>query len=233
MQTLKHAIKIFKGEQLYIDKEIVNADGTPFVIPKLSNPYFLVSFSDNRYSVENRFIRNYWLRIPNSFNYIDIMDSDNIVDFDSIDTLPRDVQFVGDNTMYELEKDDYVFKKGDEYIYWNDESSNWENYFCRIILTIPSTETVDWSVGNYQYSIQLVSGIDNREYLNNIAIGLGIINFSTLSTEDLYKQILQKGYTFPLNYKHDQPIGVVDYSVSILPPTNLEVINYTQGDITW
>ena len=226
---MKHNIKIYKGEQFTIDKVLVNKDGTPYIIPKLDNPYFLLSISDREYSMTGRVIRNYWLPITKTFVHNIPIESTKIVNFGDITGFPCDVRFTDEpEAMYTLEADDFVYKVDDRYVYWDVDDNCWKNYECNVACTFLSTDTSKLDVKSYIYTIQLVAGISNREYLKSLYNGADADDYSN---KELYDKLVSSGVKFASDYDVEQELGVIEYSIPILEPNALEVINYMQGGI--
>lgn len=131
-----------------------------------------------------------------------------------------------------------VVKDGDDYLYWN---GDWVPYECRFIKTFLSYDTQDWTAQQYFYSMQLAYGVKNREYLTTLADEYGIkyarsvaedgVNGKIyMSNSELYYELCKLGYKFPVNYDPESPICNVS-TVSILPASELVILNYAQGGV--
>lgn len=149
-----------------------------------------------------------------------------------------------DGEMYDIDDRFAVFKDGEDYIYWNRNTQSWEDYKCRIVKTFLSNDTKEWQSQNYQYSIQLVTGVKNREYLENLA-DLYSISYSSIvpadndwkapfytSDAELYELIKAAGHVFSDDYDVNAPLANVT-SQSILAPTEININNYMQGGVLW
>lgn len=66
MKSLNNELIVHRNEAFTIDKTIQNKDGSPYIISsELNNPYFLITVSNTRYVVENRYIYSKWLNLEN------------------------------------------------------------------------------------------------------------------------------------------------------------------------
>lgn len=243
METNKHAIKAYRGETFTIDKVIRNLDGSPYIISnELQNPYFLLSVSNSEYAQDNRFSRNYWLSLENfpRFTLTQPLSSKDIIGWtdEEVTEFPELIIELG-GEMYSITPEFAVIERNGEYLYWN---GGWKNYECRLVKTFLSSDTKDWNAQRYLYSIQLAYGVKNREYLESIADSYEIEYSKTIPADDdwdakdylsdkqLYTKLTDLGHKFPSGYNWDMPIANVS-TVSILPQTELTIINYPQGGV--
>ena len=246
METFKHSIKAYRGESFTIDKTIRNNDGSPYIISnELQNPYFLLSVSNTKYSQENRFVRNYWLSLEDfpRFTLTTPINSEDVENWSSDATI-NDLLINVDGELCTMDASFAVINDDGTYLYWDTETSSWKNYECRLVKTFTSDDTKDWSAQTYLYSIQLVSGIKQRSYLENLATSYNI-SFSSVipgdtnwdaplytSDEELVNLLEKAGHVFPDGYDVNVPI-VNPEAYSILPPTEIIITNYMQGGVLW
>lgn len=249
MQTYKNELTVTRGETFTIDKLLQNKDGSPYIVSnKLNNPFWLLSISNTVYSQENRYVKNYWLPVSspkfNSTNAVNIKDikvSNDVNAMSKYNSIHDVISFpiVGYyNNSYVSFDDgtDSVFYEFDEngnatYLYWDDENNQWIEYECRIIKTFLQNDTKDWLSQNYQYSIQLVSGILVREYLENVAEDFGIAFDENMSDYELYNMLLNLKVKFPKDFDVEQALGSIDTMYPILEATKIKVLDNTQGEI--
>lgn len=126
-----------------------------------------------------------------------------------------------------------------EYIYWN---KAWKNYECRFVKTFHSDDTKDWPAQRYFYSIQLVYGTKNREYLQNLADEYSFKynveipareSFASqkyMSNIDIYEALIALGCKFPVAYDPDAPLYNPS-SIPLLSKAELIIENYPEGGI--
>ena len=140
--------------------------------------------------------------------------------------------------LYNIGPEYAVIKDGDDYIYWDGE---WKPYECRIIKTFFSHDTKDWPAQNYNYSMLLAYGIDNREHLEELA-DLYKLDYSKTVVEytlnappyknnkELYDELVAKGYEFPETYDPSIPLWNVN-TISLLSKSEILISNYAQGGV--
>ena len=227
-----NVIQIYRGESFTIDKLICNKDGSPYIISnKFVNPYFLLSISNSVYNQNNREIRNYWIPLSNfpKFNITQCLEASRIQNFDINSTVfPEDLYLDGDVTKT-LDVDDAVIHYDERYVYFSEKLNKWIDYECPLSITFLTEDTSTWEAENYLYSIQLVSGIKNEDWLINLAKNHALN--STLTKDEIYIELLNIGYKFPEDYDVNQPLGFIYASYPILNPKELKVINYMQGGV--
>ena len=238
METLKHSIKIYRGESFTIDKVVQNKDGSPYIVSnRLRNPHFLLSISKSPYS---NTVVNYWLSLSNFPTF----DLTNPLDFNSVGGLEDATAFPAtvtiDGEVVQISKDYSVYNRDATYVYWD---NGWYDYECRIIKTFTTSDTSKFEPGTYYYSIQLVEGLENRAYLKELADKNGITYVDEMpssytpnvdgytTNEQLYNKLLDIGVKFVENYNFNQPLGVIYNSYPILSPNEFIVTNYMQGGI--
>ena len=170
MQTHKHEYVIHRGESFMISKILRNKDGSPYIISNTLdafNPHFLLSISDSLFNQEGRYVKNYWLPVPQTFtsNVPVSITELGVNNFEEITSFP--VQVYGAVQSLEYYPEYAVFydiKDGKKrYKYW---SEGWKDYECKIIKNIETSDTREWTLGNYFYSIQLVAGSKNDGTIN-------------------------------------------------------------------
>lgn len=237
MVTRLNEIEVYRGESFTIHKALVNNDGSPYVISsELSNPYYLLSISNGKYSQEGRVVFNYWLSLEQyprfySTNIVNLADVTTDAeggttlydDFDDIKSFPINGYYKGE---YVTIPSTYaVFHSKGKYKYWEGE---WKEYTCELIKTFTSDDTSEWLPMEYLYSIQLVSGISTTDVLKELCTKY---NISYVDNVQAHTSLVEAGYVFPINFEVTQPLGRIVSSVPVLVPTRLSVNEYLQGDI--
>jgi hypothetical protein len=206
VETLKNVIEIYQGESFVIDKIIRNEDGTPYIIPKIDNPYFVLSIDSASYlSTGDKYSVRYWLPISKTFydskpiRLSDLRKSENsesLKNYSEITEFPCTLYYI--DGYYKFTSPDVaVFTDGSSYKYANvkeDGALEWLDYSCRLSKLFTCEDTLNWKASLYTYSILLVGGERN------------------------------------CNSSNGEPIKI-NYSVPILKPTELKVLNYSQGGV--
>ena len=250
MQMYKNELVIYRGEAFTLDYAIQFANGAPFIISnELNNPYFLLSISNTAFSQNSREVRNYWLSLENykKFTLTEPLDLQSLKvsatsnesvykSFNDITSFPITGVYLNGKLVSSISENHAVFYNSLEpgkYKYWSEDK--WVDYECRVVCPFVSGDTKTWSAQKYYYTIQLVTGIDMREYL--------VTQYSELHPES-YQQIgdldnielynsLKKDVVFPEDFDVTQPLAITSDSIPILSPTSIKVISYMQGDVTW
>ena len=255
MDTVKHSIKIYRGEQFTIDKGLVNKDGSPYIISsELENPHFLISVSDKPYAQDGRFVKNYWLPIDKTFELARAIKTSDVNDFNTLAfedaETPSTITFKNGDA-YSFYYDSAVFyvdhsttdANSGKYVIWDLESKSWVEYSTSVRYAFATEDTSNWKPATYYYTIQLVTGTLLRPYLENLANEYGVIYNNVLpdlldfesgnytTNEELISLIEKAGHEFPNNFTGDQSLGVISTSTPILPPSELIVTNYMQGGV--
>ena len=255
METVKHSIKIYRGEQFTIDKPLVNKDNSPYIVPNsFDNPHFLLSISDKLYEQKGRIVKNYWLPLYKTFELTRPIKTSEIHDFNFIQFDDKDgscivnfkngdsYEFYYDSAVYYVDHDLNDVNYG-KYVIWDFETYGWIEYGLSVTCSFTTKDTANWKPMSYYYTIQLVTGLTLREYLEALADKYGIDYSSTLpeltdfnaddytSDDRLIELLKLKGYVFPDDFTSDQKLGLISTSVPILSPTELIVTNYMQGGV--
>ena len=243
MKTRGNEITIFRGEEFTIDKEIVNPDGTPFIVGEaFVNPCWLISITDSLYQQNGRVTRNYWLPIelfrPDYNRVFHLSELCYNPDgtpgdgqpayrsFDDITAFPLtgywNGQFVSIPAAW------CVFECDGKYRYYFDVD-DWYKYSCNIVNTFTSSDTRTWKPQDYIYTIQLVAGEKMLSHLIHLCNERGILPSG--SKETLYNKLIESGYVFPEDFDLNNYLYSIDGAYPILSPTRLTVVEYAQGGI--
>lgn len=253
METLKHSIKIYRGEEFTINKRLVNKDGSPYIVSSsLENPHFLISISDKPYSQNGRIVKNYWLPVSQTFELNKPVNASTVKNFKDFSFSGEDNSqdmYIGDD-IYSIYPDTAVFyvdlQEDDDYgkyVKWDETTNTWTEYNLSVTYAFSTDDTSKLKPNTYYYTIQLVTGELLRPYLEKLADEYGveytssvpaISDFSSENYTDnftLMQSIVNAGHTFPENFSENQAIGFITSSLDILPPNELKVTNYMQGGI--
>lgn len=255
MRSFNNEIIISRNETFSIDKIIKHKDGSPYIVSKeLYNPYFLVSVSTTTYEQKHRKVYNKWLDLkdfPRFTNTVPVdltslkstpngttstyKSFDDITKQITVDNLPNILAhgYIGDKHIY-YEPTDAVFYVEDNngertYKYWSVDG--WKEYVCRIVTAYDTSITSEWVGQNYVYSIDLVSGLSTREYLTSLARENNIYVDDSITNEDLYNQLINKGVKFVETFKLDRMLAVFDTFKPILTPKTLTVSSNILGGL--
>ena len=206
MKTNGNEITVFRGEEFTIHKEIVNRDGSPFIVSdSLKNPCWLISVANTLRPQEGRVVRNYYLPINRSFqltvpfNIKDVKTSPNgdVSMYESFEDLTFPLYGYLGERYVNIPYNYAVFECDGEYRFYtlsdDGETIVSNKYVCEIIKTFRTSDTESWKSQDYIYTIQLVSGEKATE------------GTKYLSTVESRRPILE--------------------------PTKLKVIEYAQGDL--
>lgn len=178
---ISNELTIFRNESCAIEKKIEYEDGSPFIVPRLNNPYIRITISDSM-SERNGYVKiNYFLPWTGvtflSSTVIDIRELTNESGQPLYDDFPSDLVLNDDNVfltaylngqLIEFEPGDCLFccksaTGRTHYKYWLDGS--WHEYAFEFSATLDKDTLSSLVPKTYYYSIQLVSGTINNDVL--------------------------------------------------------------------
>ena len=169
MQLVNNVVNIQRGEGFTLDFTFVNADGSPFVMPSLDNPYFLVTITNSKQIQNGRYVINKWCKPLNlqGFYSTQPIELDTFDNF-NITSLPEDVQ-EEINSSDTLTIENYavycsIVENEMKYKYCKiiDDVPTLFDYIFTFIISFTPEETINLSDKEYYYSITLVSGLQNE-----------------------------------------------------------------------
>lgn len=164
MQVKGNSVYITRGEAFTYDIEIVNADGSPFVISReLVNPAWRFTIASERYSEAQRIVFDAKMAIPEpTFYCTEAIKIDAFDNNFSIHSLPADMQ----QDVYDHCKDAegsvhvgwyavyYTEVAGVKtYKYWTD--TEWKDYNCYFTIYIDTDVTINMTEQSYLYQLLL------------------------------------------------------------------------------
>lgn len=168
MQLINNVVNIQRGEGFTLDFIFVNTDGSPFVMPMLENPYFLVTITNSKQVQNGRYVINKWCKPTGlqGFYSTQPIEVETFTDF-SIASLPKDVQ-------KEINSSDTLTIENYS-IYCSKVEGEMKYKYCKILNDIPTLfdyiftfiisytpeETLNLGDKEYYYSITLVSGLQD------------------------------------------------------------------------
>lgn len=157
MRTYNNELAVTRGESFTLDFLIKNPDGSPYIVSsELTNPQWLITVANTRYTQTNRYVHNTWLAV-------------DVLRFHS--TTPVKIESFDSNTHPDFEYGDAatydnsaVYTDGVLYKYWKynepvdaAKSGTWVEYEApRLIVPYTSDVTREWTEQEYLYSIALV-----------------------------------------------------------------------------
>lgn len=165
MQVKGNSVYITRGEAFTYDIEIVNADGSPFVISReLVNPAWRFTIASERYSEAQRIIFDAKMAISvPTFYCTEAIKIDEFINDFSIHSLPEDIQQDAfDNCKnaegkvqvgwYAVYYTDVAGVK--TYKYWTDDNK-WQDYNCYFTIYIDTDATINMTEQSYLYQLLL------------------------------------------------------------------------------
>ena len=237
MLIRNNEITVYRGETWTLSKNIVNRDGSPYIVSsRFNNPFWLITVSSSRYSQTNRYILNKWLNLKDAKRF----DITTPVDYKSIDpsysfanpVLPDGYE--GDETSGYANKAIFYEKDTNgvtSYKYWeynNNEEGDWSgkfvDYKCNIVTSFNRDTTSKWIEQNYVYEILLVDGERTEDRLISIydKYKENFANNSVESVEDMYNRLENFDENLVKDLDLNRPI-VINVNYPILNPTKLSV----------
>lgn len=170
MKVYNNELYVSQGEEITVDFEIQNPDGSPYIVSsEITNPYYLVTFANSRYTQQNQYKLNLWLKIgyPSTPTFISTNAKSYTGDFSKNEYPDTDY---GDGYYY---SNAAVYYKGSDYRYFKYTSpgtfahqGTWVSYEgSHIRFSIASEETLRWTEQEYLWSIALadVDGFDDND----------------------------------------------------------------------
>ena len=170
MRNLNYELTITRGESVDLDFEIVNGDGSPYILYKrLTNPHVVITIVSTYNSVTPYYC-NYWLDLK-SYPKFDHTEPLPVRDFASYPPYKPDGEqydfddenLVGDVAVFVFTNDKGV----KEYKYWRD--GEYVDYSLRLVKNFSVKDTSELVSQNYMYNIHLLAGDLNKE-LNGPAL---------------------------------------------------------------
>lgn len=168
MRSSKNELIIHRGESFTIDFSIVNADGSPFIFPKLEGGELILTIVDNKYSPDAKFTRRYRLDVPYGFEITNVIRLEDIKDasgnqkYKSFPDLPSDansyLEGYYNGVLYTFEYGDVVFSlgSGKDVLYKYATDGSWEEYSPRFVITFVPEDTSEWPTQKLYYTVALV-----------------------------------------------------------------------------
>lgn len=189
MRTLDNRLVISQGESFTLCREIVNPDGSPYIVSSLlQNPRWIITIASDTYSQAGRYVKQFELSINNeltpTYSLSKALDIKKILTaqggaskftngFASIvsDTESIDGYYDGLGTI-SGEAGEVVFYEEDvdtgARIYQYIKGNIWRPYKCLLICAFTHDETAKWVDKTYSYSISLVG--EYEEEIQSIPI---------------------------------------------------------------
>lgn len=148
MKVFGTELQVHTNETFSLDFTVTNRDGSPYIISsKISNPYILLTIASNDKILDNRYIKNYWLKLSDKFPKF-------------VNTVP--VKYKGDFSTGRLPEGhdalEYLYYNDEGYYYWDEELDKFVKYEFRFVKSFSNADTSNWLPGSYKYSITVVAG---------------------------------------------------------------------------
>lgn len=234
MTTQRNEIIVTRGETFSIDKLIVNKDGSPYIIGKMNNPYFLITIAQSVYNQEGRYLRNYWLQIPEKLIFystypvrLNSLTYSSLQQTVSLDGLPKDVGYSNYAVYYIVDTDGK-----NKYYTYDDDTNSFEPYELRLNYTFGTDDTKEWIGQDYVYSIDLVCGDLMSDYIADLYEKT--TNSKRLDSKELmYEKLKEINPSLVEGIVYDRELHVITLDIPIVTPTKMSVNSYIQGGITW
>ena len=172
MRVYADRIQVERGEEWTYDVYFKNRDGSPYIVSnQLTNPYILVTIASSKYTQNGRYIANFWNKVTEAYHTFYCTQPIEL-DGEEMPTpengLSREIQddITAKNQTYSTYA---VYKWVDpngvaQYKYWNEETSEYEDYYFHFVMTFPTDITNQWIEQNYVFGVKLVAGIANADY---------------------------------------------------------------------
>ena len=151
MRNLNYELIINRNETFTLDFEIVNQDGSPYIVSKyLKNPHVLITISSVN-KLSKPYVCNYWLKLNElpKFEYTQPVEVD---DFDNYPFVNEDEHLTGDVAVFVKTNADGT----KIYKYW--KNGEYYDYSFRIVKRFSVEDTSVLTAQNYEYTIKLVTG---------------------------------------------------------------------------
>lgn len=218
MQINGTDISVHRGEMFSIDYVLVNRNGTPYIFPKsntITNPYFLITVASTKYYQDGRYLKNWWLKIPESML------------FENTNPVPKPN---GQPTVSPNAAVYYSTNESGEVVYERWNGSSFEPYMCRIVKTFTTEETLEWTAQSYVYSISYVDGELMSDYLLNLYKQHISSNNIPTSKYELYKALIEYDSSYA-SIAYERELHKPSISIPIITPSKLSIIDEVQGGL--
>lgn len=141
MRLKNYDIHCYRGEQFTLDFEVINDDGSPYILAKGLDWVILFTISSVRYPSEEDIVEIYELDLSD----VPTFETTQPISIDDFKTAPDE---------------NAVYYNGNEYKYYDE--GDWIDYKLRITLAFTSEQTKNWLEQRYLYSIKLISKDGNN-----------------------------------------------------------------------
>lgn len=161
MRIYRDRIEVERGETWTYDVDIVNNDGSPFVISnKFVNPYFLLTVSYTKYSMHGRYLKNYWCPVDDTYLRFYVttpielanqtMSPSQALTGALLEQYTRHINGGGTESNFA------IYKINGNYYYWN--GTSYEEYITPFTITFPYSDTITWIEQEYEFAMKFVDG---------------------------------------------------------------------------
>lgn len=158
MKIYSDSIQVMRGESWTYDAQLVNNDGSPYIISnQLQNPYFCVTVATGKYTEDGRYVHHFWSKFENpAYEQAEATDTTEATSEASIMLLADDsdetttlteVRYMNDTPS--ISTSGTVFVNGAYYIVYNYDS---EDIFSKYELTVLELVSGDTSYLKYHLS---------------------------------------------------------------------------------
>lgn len=196
MRTLGTTIEVNRGEVFTLSREIVDVSGVPYILPKLTNPYLMITITSGVYSQDGMYEKNYWLSLASYMFFDDV-------------TPVYQPDVTGDFPPLEKNRVYYTMDgEGNKTYYYYDETTQkyipYSFVFTKLFL---NNDTREWIEGIYRYQFKIASGQLSIDWLTNIykSVYKTIVNIPT-DKHTLAKQICKVRPDLLRNVDWEAPI---------------------------
>ena len=165
MNIIGNDIYITRGESFTLDFDIVNKDGSPFIIhDDFETLYLVFSLKSNLYAQADRYENVYLIDLSDNVKF----KNTQFVEVTDLSRYPPNALTYEDDFINDATGRIAVFKMGDEYFYYDIESQTYQPYNLQIIFSLSTDDTLNLTSQNYYYSIKLMScNLTNAEIVDS------------------------------------------------------------------
>ena len=220
MNIIGNDIYITRGEAFALDFDIVNKDGSPYILHKdLENPHLLITITSNVYEQDERYLANYWIDLSDEPKFVNTRP----IKVSSLNAYPPSDVHYNDDFLNDVTGKIAVFTTDDEtYKYYLD--GKYVDYALRIVCNFNSEEFADLRPQSYGYSVKLVSGKRTEDYVKEV--------FKSKYPEDdeeqimkMYNILIMTDENFKRTVNLDVPLVKINTDAILIRQADLIVMN--------
>ena len=218
MKVVGKNIIVSRGESFSLTRKVYKNDlTTPFVLAKsIRNPYLIITVASSPFK-SGGYKCNWWIDLstyPSFTSLTPVIVDDDVI---SSNTLPSGYSY---NSCIFYTQDENSNKT---FYYYNNETSQYEEYSFIFRKTFSYMETKEWVEGLYTYQFKVVGGTRTKEVLQGMFKGLYPDKRLPEDNRTLYCKIKEQRPDLVKNIRYSAPLATFFVEDVLQRPEKLTV----------